>query len=67
MGLLSGTTSSFLEGLNVNDEQGGCDEDEWQYDEDAINDEDEHIGPVEGGLSGSLSDIKLTSKCGKHD
>ena len=64
-GLLTGTTSSFFESLKASEEQGASDDDEWQCNE-GIDDENEDMGPAEGSPSGSLSDIKLASKCGKY-
>ena len=64
-GLLTGTMSSFFESLKAGEEQGASDDDEWQCNE-GIDDENEDMGPAEDSSSGSLSDIKLALKCGKH-
>ncbi|KAF8903656.1 hypothetical protein CPB84DRAFT_1845636 [Gymnopilus junonius] len=63
-GLLAGTTSSFIERMKVNEGQGEGDKDELcKPRENDADDDDDDIGPAEGNPLGTLSDVKLASKC----
>jgi hypothetical protein len=66
MGLLAGTTSSFIARIEAKEDQ----DELHKHRDDSIhivdeNEDDE--GPVMGEPSGALSDVKLATKCGELD
>jgi len=64
MGMLSGTTSSYMAKVRADDEEQSSSDSEAESFLGGKNDEDNDGGPVSGNPSGAMSDIKLTAKSG---
>jgi hypothetical protein len=62
MGMLSGTTSSYMAKVSADDEEQSSSDPEAESSLGGENDEDDDGGPVSGNPSGAMSDIKLAAK-----
>jgi hypothetical protein len=65
MGMLAGTTSSYMAQMKAKDSESSPDSDEAEL-HDEENDDDDG-GPASGNPSGAMSDVKLASKCGMYN
>jgi len=63
MGMLAGTTSSYMAQMKAKDNESRPDEAELHDEEN----EDDDGGPASGNSSGAMSDVKLASKCGMYN
>lgn len=63
MGMLAGTTSSYMAQMKAKDNESSPDEAELHDEEN----EDDDGGPASGNPSGAMSDVKLASKCGIYN
>ena len=64
MGMLSGTTSSYMAKVGADDEEQSSSDSEAESPLGSENDEDDDGGSVSGNPSGAMSDTKLAAKSG---
>lgn len=68
MGMLAGTTSSYVAQSKAKDDGGNSESDEaGLHPDDDEENEDDDGGPASGSPSGAMSQVKLASKCGMYD
>ena len=65
MGMLAGTTASYMAQMKAEDDKDSIDEDELNVDHDFEADDNDDEEPMSGNPLDTMSDVKLASRCGK--